>query len=84
MGNQLHIKQVAEIYNDNGQTRPFAAIVDTPGGSNTIAIYNEGPMEYPIRVVVEPIAIMEGWDCREEKFGVAWHRGNFRVHIEWH
>ena len=68
-GTSSHIKQVAEIYNDNGQTRPFAAIVDTPGGSNTIAIYNEGPMEYPIRAVVEPIARMEGWDGRDDKFG---------------
>ena len=26
-------------------------------------------MEYPIRVVVEPVARMEGWDGREESFG---------------
>ncbi|KAL7542186.1 hypothetical protein ACHAXR_011585 [Thalassiosira sp. AJA248-18] len=68
-GTSSHIKQLAEIYNDNGQTRPFAAIIDVPGGSNTVAVYNTGPMEYPIRVVVEPIARMEGWDGKEEKFG---------------
>lgn len=68
-GTSSHIKQVAEVYNDNGQTRPFAAIIDVPGGSNTIAVYNTGPMEYPIRVAVEPVARMDGWDGREEKFG---------------
>ncbi|KAL7538408.1 hypothetical protein ACHAWF_006081 [Thalassiosira exigua] len=68
-GTSSHIKQLAEIYNDNGQARPFACIIDVPGGSNTIAVYNTGPMEYPIRVVVEPVARMDGWDGREEKFG---------------
>lgn len=68
-GTSSHIKQVAEIYNDDGQKRPFACIIDLPGGSNTIAVYNEGPMCYPISVVVEPVARMEGWDGTEEKFG---------------
>lgn len=68
-GTSSHIKQLAEVYNDNGQTRPFAAIIDVPGGSNTIAVYNTGPMEYPIRVVVEPVARIEGWDGKEESVG---------------
>eukprot|EP00577_Skeletonema_sp_RCC1716_P021540 CAMPEP_0113394176 /NCGR_PEP_ID=MMETSP0013_2-20120614/12344_1 /TAXON_ID=2843 ORGANISM="Skeletonema costatum, Strain 1716" /NCGR_SAMPLE_ID=MMETSP0013_2 /ASSEMBLY_ACC=CAM_ASM_000158 /LENGTH=369 /DNA_ID=CAMNT_0000277949 /DNA_START=71 /DNA_END=1180 /DNA_ORIENTATION=- /assembly_acc=CAM_ASM_000158 len=68
-GTSSHIKQVAEIYNDDGKKRPFACIIDVPGGSNTIAVYNEGPMTYPIDVVVEPVARMEGWDGTEQKFG---------------
>ena len=68
-GTSSHIKQVAEIYNDDGKRRPFACIIDLPGGSNTIAVYNEGPIEYPIDVVVEPVARMEGWDGTEQKFG---------------
>ena len=68
-GTGSHIKQLAEIYNDDGQRRPFASIIDLPGGTNTIAVTNTGPMEYPIRVVVEPVARMEGWDGREESFG---------------
>lgn len=55
-GTGSNIKQLAEVYNDNGQTRPFAAIIDVPGGSNTIAVKNTGPIEYPIKVVVEPVA----------------------------
>lgn len=54
-GTSSHIKQLAEVYNDNGQTRPFAAIIDVPGGENTIAVKNTGPLEYPIKVVVEPV-----------------------------
>lgn len=68
-GTSSHIKQLAEVYNDNGATRPFSAIIDCPGGSNTIAVYNTGPMEYPIEVVVEPVSRMEGWNGREERFG---------------
>jgi hypothetical protein len=49
-----HIKQVAEIYNDDGYSRPFSAIVETPGGQNTICVKNTGPMAYPVRVSIEP------------------------------
>lgn len=59
-GSSSHIKQVAEVYNDNGQTRPFAAIIDVPGEDNTIAVKNTGPMEYPIQVVVEPAGMNGG------------------------
>lgn len=55
-GTSTHVKQLAEVYNDNGQTRPFAAIIEVPGGGeNTIAVRNTGPLEYPIQVVVEPV-----------------------------
>lgn len=51
-----HVKQLAEIDNDNGQTRPFTAIVYVPGGSNTIAVYKTGPMECPV-----PWNILSRW-----------------------
>jgi hypothetical protein len=51
-----HVKQVAQIYNDNGSSRPFTAVVDTPGGGpNTICVRNTGPMAYPIKVSIEPL-----------------------------
>jgi len=65
-GTSSHIKQVAEIYNDDGARRPFASIIDVPGGSNTVAVYNIGPMEYPIEVVVEPVARSPDWDGRPD------------------
>lgn len=49
-----HVKQLAEIYNDDGYARPFSAIVETPGGANTICVKNNGPMEYPMKATVEP------------------------------
>ena len=57
-GTSTQVKQLAEVYNDNGQTRPFSAIIDVPGGENTIAVRNTGPMEYPIQVAVEPVGGM--------------------------
>eukprot|EP00559_Dactyliosolen_fragilissimus_P009568 CAMPEP_0184863220 /NCGR_PEP_ID=MMETSP0580-20130426/9804_1 /TAXON_ID=1118495 /ORGANISM="Dactyliosolen fragilissimus" /LENGTH=311 /DNA_ID=CAMNT_0027361415 /DNA_START=308 /DNA_END=1243 /DNA_ORIENTATION=- len=49
-------KQVAEIYNDNGQTRPFVATIPTPGDANTICVRNKGPMAFPITVSVDGLA----------------------------
>lgn len=48
-----HNKQIAEIYNDNGLSRPFTAIIETPGSHNTIAIRNKGPMSYPLTASVD-------------------------------
>lgn len=69
-GTGSNIKQLAEVYNDNGQTRPFAAIIDVPGGSNTIAVKNTGPIEYPIKVVVEPVATsMDDYGREQGRYG---------------
>ena len=36
------------VYVENGQLRPFSAVVETPRGPNTIAIRNIGQIEFPI------------------------------------
>merc|ERR1719440_1387573 len=36
------------VYVENGQIRPFSAVVETPRGPNTVAIRNIGQMEFPI------------------------------------
>jgi len=36
------------VYSENGGMRPFAAVVETPRGPNTVAIRNIGQMEFPI------------------------------------
>ncbi len=36
------------IYVENGQLRPFSAVIETPRGPNTIAIRNIGQVEFPI------------------------------------
>lgn len=40
------------VYVENGKTRPFRAIVETPRGPNTIAIRNIGQMEFPLAASV--------------------------------
>jgi len=36
------------VYSENGGTRPFSAVVETPRGPNTVSIRNIGQMEFPI------------------------------------
>jgi len=56
-GTGNHVKQIAEIYNDNGVARPFTAVVETPGGANSICVRNTGPIAYPIKANVEPLSV---------------------------
>ena len=36
------------VYVENGQLRPFSAVIETPRGPNTVAIRNIGEIEFPI------------------------------------
>ena len=36
------------VYVENGQLRPFSAVIETPRGPNTIAIRNIGQVEFPL------------------------------------
>mmetsp|Transcript_5755 Transcript_5755/g.16674 ORF Transcript_5755/g.16674 Transcript_5755/m.16674 type:complete len:458 (+) Transcript_5755:173-1546(+) len=52
------VKTVAQVYCDDGQGKPFKAIIETPGSvTNTIAIRNMGPTAYPIDATVEIYAV---------------------------
>jgi len=46
------------VYVENGQLRPFSAVIETPRGPNTVAIRNIGQIEFPIAANV----IAEGVD----------------------
>jgi len=35
------------VYVENGQLRPFSAVIETPRGPNTVAIRNVGQLEFP-------------------------------------
>lgn len=42
------------VYLEDGNMRPFRAIIDTPNSSNAIAIRNTGEMEFPLSVALNP------------------------------
>jgi hypothetical protein len=52
------------VYVENGQTRPFSAVIETPRGPNTVAIRNIGQMEFPIaaNVIANQVDVPSG-DC---------------------
>jgi hypothetical protein len=45
--------QRMQVYNEDGNLRPFSAVIETPGGQNAIAIRNTGQMEFPLSACVE-------------------------------
>tara|TARA_Y100000768_G_scaffold388942_1_gene389018 strand:- start:2651 stop:3511 length:861 start_codon:yes stop_codon:yes gene_type:complete len=52
------------VYVENGASRPFSAVIETPRGPNTVAIRNIGQIEFPIAAnVVSDIVDMPSLDC---------------------
>jgi hypothetical protein len=50
------------VYCENGQLRPFSAVIETPRGPNTVAIRNIGQIEFPIaaNVVADDVDLPSG------------------------
>jgi len=54
------------VYVENGQLRPFSAVIETPRGPNTVAIRNIGQIEFPIAANVVADAVdMPSADCMQ-------------------
>jgi len=47
-------KQVIELYCDDGLSRPFFAVIDTPGSGNVVRIVNTAPIDFPMTASVQP------------------------------
>jgi len=41
------------VYIEDGSVRPFSAVIETPRGSNAIAVRNTSPLEFPLLACVE-------------------------------
>jgi hypothetical protein len=54
-----NLKQVMEVYTEDGMERPFLAIVETPGVGNVLRIVNTSPIEFPITSRIEPYLVAE-------------------------
>lgn len=50
-----NVKQVMEVYTEEGSIRPFYAIIETPGyGTGVVRIINSSTMEFPFTATVQP------------------------------
>jgi len=50
------------VYVENGSSRPFSTVLETPRGPNTVAIRNIGQMEFPMAAQVEAVSSEEALD----------------------
>lgn len=58
-----NVKQVMEVYTEEGSTRPFYTIIETPGyGTGVVRIINSSTMEFPFSATVQPWDIGYGDD----------------------
>tara|TARA_Y100000748_G_scaffold11372_1_gene9530 strand:+ start:3852 stop:4766 length:915 start_codon:yes stop_codon:yes gene_type:complete len=50
-------KQVVELYTEDGFTRPFFCILETPDTGNVVRVVNTAPVEFPMTAAVVPHTI---------------------------
>merc|ERR1719401_1156756 len=46
-------KQKIAVYSEDGEARPFNAVIETPKGKNALRIRNTATLEYPLKATVD-------------------------------
>jgi len=64
-----NVKQMVDVYTDDGLTRPFYMVIDTPGGENVVRVVNTASMAMPIDATVEAYSIGYGDEFYDGKPG---------------
>lgn len=69
-----NVKQVVELYTEDGYDRPFSAIIETPGTGNVLRVVNTATIEFPMTASVEAYEVKQAGDDRDE-MGGGWDSG---------